>query len=206
MTDTSRKTPAIVDPKMIDTLFRKRDDLLAERADIRAKRSALARRDREIDGELADVQAAGRVFNIEVPLPKDDEDEGQRNLWLYHQVTPRPPRPSTFAGGGPALPDLQKTAGAKAVATKAEMPRVSDLVLDRLKVAGKVGSKAAPIQRYIETTYNTKIHDKTVGMTLYRLQQQKLVRRRGHTWFIAQEAMNPGVAAPGSHQPDSQER
>ena len=80
-----------------------------------------------------------------------------------------------------------------------EMPRVSDIILDRLKAAGAKGSKAAPIQAYIERTYGTKIYDKTVGMSLYRLSREEppKVRREGHTWFIVPETVNPGVAAPG---------
>lgn len=81
------------------------------------------------------------------------------------------------------------------------MPRMSDIVLDRLKAAGAKGSKAAPIQQYIENVYATKIHDKTVGMTLYRLARAGLVRRDGHTWFIVPETVNPGVAAPGPINP-----
>jgi hypothetical protein len=65
------------------------------------------------------------------------------------------------------------------------MPRIRDIVLDRLKEAGESGSKAAPIQAFIQATYGQAIHDKTVGMTLYRLQRENLVRREGHIWFYA---------------------
>ena len=86
----------------------------------------------------------------------------------------------------------------KAAAVKTEIPRVSDIVLDQLKAAGSAGSKAAPIQEFIERTYRAKIHDKTVGMTLYRLLHKGLVRREGHIWFIATGAVNPGADTPGS--------
>ena len=76
----------------------------------------------------------------------------------------------------------------------------------RASEPGRKGSKAKPIQDYIEATYNTKIHDKTVGMTLYRLQKDDFVYRRGHTWFIAEKAMNPGAVTPGPNQPQTQER
>ena len=198
MTDTTRKIPQAIDPQMVTMLLRKRDALLEERTDIRAQRAKLAQRDREIDRDLADCQAAGRVFGVAVELPKDEPD-GDDNF-LRHI------RNAQFKIGSadwmPAPLRLQTTAksitsGAKAVATKAEMPRVSDIVLDRLKEAAAKGSKAAPIQAYIENTYGTKIYDKTVGMTLYRLQKDGFVIRRGHTWFIADKAVNPGAVTPG---------
>jgi hypothetical protein len=79
-----------------------------------------------------------------------------------------------------------------------EMPTVAEVVMGRLRVAGDAGSRAAPIQEYIEGTYDKKIHPKTVGMTLFRLQKNGLVTRKGHVWFIAPEAVNPGAGTPGS--------
>jgi hypothetical protein len=83
----------------------------------------------------------------------------------------------------------------------ADRPTIKELVLGRLKAAGAVGSKARPIREFIEKVYSTELHEKTVGMTLYRLSLDGLVRRKGQTWFIAPQAaetMNPGVGAPGS--------
>ncbi len=79
-----------------------------------------------------------------------------------------------------------------------ERPPVKKIALDRLKIAGEEGSKASEIRDYIQKTYGGEIHEKTVGMTLYRLLKEGKVRRDKHTWFIAPEAMNPGVGTPGS--------
>lgn len=95
------------------------------------------------------------------------------------------------------------SASVQSVQTKAAMPRLSDIALDRLKAAGTEGSKAAPIQDFIERTYSTKIHEKTVGMTLYRLLKTGKVRREGHLWFFVPPdaaTKNPGVGAPGSEE------
>jgi len=198
MTDTTRKTPQAIDPNVGEAIIAKRDALLNEQAKNRAERARLAQRDREIDGELADVQAAGRVFGIEVVLPKKEDDGSLNKFWTttIGRAWPNDAR-RKIADALATVGPLPQTAAARAVATKAEMPRVSDIVLDRLKTAGAKGSKAAPIQDYIETTYGTKIHDKTVGMTLYRLQKDGRVRRRGHTWFIVRETVNPGAVTPG---------
>jgi hypothetical protein len=85
------------------------------------------------------------------------------------------------------------------------MPKVRDIVLDQLRGAGNSGAKAAAVRQYIETTYSTKIHEKTVGMTLYRLSQDNAVHRKGQIWFfgpppangLAAESENPGAGTPG---------
>ena len=179
--------------EVVTTLLGKRDKLLEERAKLRNLRTMIATRDREIDRELADCQAAGRVFGIEVELPKDEPDWPRlRPLW------PEEPLLQPDAPVAASTPPAEQAASgaARAAATKAEMPRVSDIVLDRLREAGEAGSKATAIQGYVENTYQRKLHDKTVGTALYRLQREGRVRRDGHTWFIVPETVNPGGDTP----------
>ena len=103
----------------------------------------------------------------------------------------------------PHLPEMSLTPPAlKAKDNKKTRPPIRELVLERTKGLSPNGLKAAEIREFIEKTYpnSGKLHEKTVGMTLYRLLQDGLVRREGHTWFFAPpkaEAKNPGVAAPG---------
>jgi hypothetical protein len=185
----------------IAAILAKRDELLAERARIHDQQEKLSARDREIDRDLADCRAAGRVFGVKVELPVEQKDDGP--AW-------RVMLPGLASDDQFTAVDLFRKARSAAAAeptkplkiegkpAKLPMPRVRDIVLDRLKAAGQKGSKATPIQAYIESTYSTKIHDKTVGMTLYRLARDGLVRRDGHTWFIVPETVNPGGSAPGS--------
>jgi hypothetical protein len=80
------------------------------------------------------------------------------------------------------------------------MPKVKDIVLDRLKAAGESGTKAAPIREYIVQTYGQEIHVKTVGMTLYRLLKEGVAHRKGIIWFFGPppaETKNPGGETPG---------
>jgi hypothetical protein len=199
----------------IEAIFAKKDALLGERASIREQRAALSARDREIDRELADCRAAARLFGAKLDLPPDDDGvltinpSSTRYLHIpSFQASEAAQRSLEFPKRSAAALDAQKAALAaiqealniRDEEVRATMPRVRDIVLDRLQEAGAEGSKAAPIQAYIESTYATKIHDKTVGMTLYRLMKEGLVRRDGHTWFIAPEAVNPGAATPGSDQ------
>jgi ribonuclease D len=90
------------------------------------------------------------------------------------------------------------------MASAPEMPRIADIVIERLKEAGDKGTRAAVIRTYIEAKYSRPIHEKTVGMTLFRLRKKGLVRRDKQTWFITAHdkaaKKNPGVATPGLFQ------
>jgi hypothetical protein len=79
---------------------------------------------------------------------------------------------------------------------------VREFVLDALKTKAAEGARAAEIRTSYEAARNTKLHDKTIGMTLYRLSKDNLVRRDGRTWFyvplVESGTKNPGVGAPGN--------
>ena len=77
---------------------------------------------------------------------------------------------------------------------------VREFTLNSLEAAASAGMKAAEIRAIYETSRNTKLHDKTIGMTLYRLSKDNLVRREGRTWFFvppSAETKNPGGETPG---------
>jgi len=79
-------------------------------------------------------------------------------------------------------------------------PTVREAALARLRAAGDTGAKAAEIREFYERTFGEVVHEKTVGMTLYRLLKLNLVRRNGHTWFFgppSAETKDPGGETPG---------
>jgi hypothetical protein len=81
-------------------------------------------------------------------------------------------------------------------------PTVKEIALGCLALAADAGLKAADIRVFIEKNYPdlSDIHDKTVGMTLYRLLKDDLVRREGHTWFFVPqvgETKNPAGDTAG---------
>jgi hypothetical protein len=106
-------------------------------------------------------------------------------------------------GGITGEPSIQaKTAPAESVeqvASAPPMPRIKDIVLQQVEMAGDQGARATDIRQFIEKTYLTRIHEKTVGMTLFRLSKQGLVTRDGRTWFAAKsvETKNPAGATAG---------
>ena len=59
----------------------------------------------------------------------------------------------------------------------------------------------ATIKEFI-ASQNIEMHDKTVGMTLYRLSKDGLARRDGRTWFYVapkEETENPGDGGAGAN-------
>jgi hypothetical protein len=83
-----------------------------------------------------------------------------------------------------------------------ERPPVRSLVLERLLAVFPNGIKASEIRDYIQETYpaSGELHEKTVGMTLYRLFKDGLARRDGRMWFSVKPqggTKNPGGETPG---------
>lgn len=80
-------------------------------------------------------------------------------------------------------------------------PPIKDIAIEQLSLAGRSGLKAAAIREYAERKYGLVMHEKTVGMTLYRLLKENLVHRDGHTWFFGPasvpETKDPGGETPG---------
>lgn len=110
-----------------------------------------------------------------------------------HMVWGEPPE-----GYAPIVPDEPKVLNATPLTSDAP---VREIVLERLKIAEKEGAKAGDIRTYIETLRAKKLHDKTIGMTLYRLSTDGLARREGRTWFYVSppgEVKNPSGGAPVS--------
>jgi len=129
---------------------------------------------------------AARMFNESRP----------DHLPYWHLPPPPAPDPQ---------PDPDRLAAPSALETPPPppLPRIRDVLLEYLELAHDLelgGTKAADMRGFIETKYATTIHEKTVGMTLYRLLKDEKVRRKGHLWFFvpqAAETKNPGVSAPG---------
>lgn len=210
-------------------LVRKRDELI-RRAEIldRERMENLAQR-RANDRAMADVKASARLFNLAIEFPADEREEYERTVAerrlreaaVAARHIPEPGRvvvPRAFAGGGPvvstspqlplpapvvsALPDkpAPPSAAAASPAAKPSRPPLREVVLEMLKQAGEKGGRASAFRDLIERTYGEALHEKTVGMTLYRLSQKNKARRDGHNWFYVEpsgETENPGGETPG---------
>jgi len=66
-------------------------------------------------------------------------------------------------------------------------PKVREIVLEQLIAAGSGGIKASSIKEHM-VSQGIELHEKTVGMTLYRLSRDGISRREGRIWFFVPEA------------------
>ena len=186
-----------------NTLEAKAQSLVLEQNQLRLRIVTDAIRDREISQNIGGciAGAAALGFTLELHdrevlqaggMPRElkaflDARAALTPL-LDHFAKRVPPQ---FEEMGP-VPEPKPTTMAPA------MPKLSEVVLERLRAVGEKGMKAVEIRNFILATYHSQIHEKSVGMTLYRLQVAGEVRRDGHIWFLASpEAKNPGAVTPG---------
>lgn len=73
------------------------------------------------------------------------------------------------------------------------MPKISDAILHYLRANVGRGVQVAEIKKYLIEAYGMETHEKTPGMTLYRLSKEHLVRRDGRDWYAvdAPDLSNP---------------
>jgi hypothetical protein len=72
-------------------------------------------------------------------------------------------------------------------------PKIGDKILAFLRSRQERGAEVADIKTHLLNSYAITTHEKTPGMTLYRLSKAGLVRRDGRTWF-AVDANEEGEA------------
>jgi hypothetical protein len=127
-----------------------------------AERTKLKERWQANNAAWSDAVAAGRLFGLAVTLPNDVERATPGGLPRYR---PRLGQTTLFEPAAEGEGSIREA------------------VIDRLKKAGAAGAKAADIRREIEKMQGRELHDKTIGMTLYRLSLKGQSRRDGITWF-----------------------
>ena len=122
--------------------------------------------------------------NLALPAPTDDHDEHESEDESDGEED---------EGSPLASPSDEED-------TEQQIPsNIRDLVISLLRAAGSEGSKVAPIKAAI-LAQGIEMHEKTVGMTLYRLSKDGLARRLGRTWFFIipkGEMENPDAGASG---------
>jgi hypothetical protein len=172
----------------VDALENKALALIREQKEIRRRLLADSLRDVQIERDIVGCVSGARALGYPLELP----DRTPKTPQLVMAVNNFNSGRQTIAANAQTLVpwfaepvDDDDADEMLVLETSAERPRVADVAVERLKAAGSNGAKAADIRNYIEQTYHTQIHEKTVGMTLYRLQKDGVVRRDGHTWFLA---------------------
>jgi len=205
-----------------DLIRAKLEVYLAKRADLARQRADILTETRKNDRDIADLKAAARVFELDIEFPAEDPRDDytrmqmhRRELEIREQVQAiersyaKGPPPSHVVSANtitlvPSITQVHSPAAAP-VPQKNKRPALRSILLEQLKSMGANGAKAAQLREYFERTYGEVIHEKTVGMTLYRLSLEGLVRRDGHNWFFGAptttgETKNPAgeTAGPGN--------
>jgi hypothetical protein len=62
-------------------------------------------------------------------------------------------------------------------------PKIGDAILRYLRSLSGRGAQVAEIKQHLLDAYGIETHEKTPGMTLYRLSKDGVVNRVGRTWF-----------------------
>ena len=133
----------------------------------------------QLQALAADCYAAARVIGFDLdaairePLVPDNT----------HSSVQREPPPAQ-------IPPVPPTAAKS----------IREEILDHAKRAFPNPVKATPLRLELEKTRGP-LHEKTVGMTLYRLSKEGAMRREGRNWFFVpedQRTKNPGTVVPGS--------
>lgn len=96
--------------------------------------------------------------------------------------------------------ESQPTVTALPSPTVVPHPSVREAVLAAAQAAYPSPVRATELRAQLEKVRGP-LHEKTVGMTLYRLLRDHKMRREGRDWFFIPpdvvETKNPGVGAPG---------
>lgn len=64
-----------------------------------------------------------------------------------------------------------------------QIPKIGQAILEYLRSLHGLGAPVSVIKKHLSDTYGIETHEKTPGMTLYRLSKEGLVRRDGRSWF-----------------------
>lgn len=78
-------------------------------------------------------------------------------------------------------------------------PRIKDAILAYLQSLNGRGAGVAQIKQHLLDGYQMTTHQKTPGMTLYRLLKEGLVRREGRMWFAKDREENNENEAPSGN-------
>jgi hypothetical protein len=167
--------------------------------DIAEREALVTRRLREQEMGARDAARAAQRSFFETRHPPGAGRPPPPVPPLPYPLPPPPPPPPPSAPPAPPIP-TDTIYPPAVILGPPPRPTVREVALMRLREAGGKGAKAADIREYFERTYGQVVHEKTVGMTLYRLLQANQVRRDGHTWFFgpsSAETKNPGGETPG---------
>lgn len=100
-------------------------------------------------------------------------------------------------GGDEANPKASESRAGHGDVDARHTPRIRDAILEYLQGLGDAGANVGQVRRHLTDAYGLSVHEKTPGMTLYRLLKDEMVRREGRTWYYAKASS--GNNEDGAH-------
>jgi hypothetical protein len=191
-----------IEPFAVDYIVKRRNWLVVERLRVFRLKHAIDAYACTVDSQLQGCVEAGRELGAKIALPiwenvwKASLAEEMRRVCEVSEWT-RPAQTMRKSAYNPlsfdnvlelcvakALEDCEvQDLRARQERRRPRRPTLRKLVLDQLRLAGREGSKAAPIRTHARQVLERDFHAKAVAMTLNRLAKQGLARRKGHVWF-----------------------
>ena len=157
----------------LEAIADKRRGLEEQHAEVRALIQNEMKRLRSIERELEDCDAASRIFG------QHEAAEDTNEVTAAGQPKITSPREL----GGTPSPFTQTVPSLK--------PSFKEAAIEFLQKVYPRGLKATHIRALAQSHYGIGAHEKTAGMTLYRLKKEGLVRRNGLYWYSLAPERHP---------------
>jgi len=84
-------------------------------------------------------------------------------------------------------------------------PRIKEAILEYMRSVGEDGANVRDVRNHLASAYNLEVHEKTPGMTLYRLLKEGLVRREKRVWYAREPAVEKEIEASSNGSEDASE-
>lgn len=173
----------------LEAILERYSQLCIAHKNVQENADRLQAHERDLMAQISDCFAAARVFGFDLVA------EFQRSAQnISRQLDLKTPEPRTAN-----LADIPPVAAARSE------PTIRDLVLSAIRKAHPKAVRASTIRRELANLGHAT-HEKTVGMTLYRLSKDGLTRRvGGRDWYLAPEAEHAEVQSTlaGKLEPDT---
>ncbi len=162
----------------LEAIADKRRGLEEQHGEVRALIQDEMKRLRSIERELEDCDAASRLFGQhEASMQEGGEDADE-----------------FIDDGKPKVTPLRELGGAPSPLTQTVpslKPSFKEAAIEFLQKVYPRGLKATHIRALAQSHYGIGAHEKTAGMTLYRLKKEGLVRRNGLYWYSLAPERHP---------------
>ena len=191
--DSVRDAAVFAVMKKVDDIAARWNDARAEADHAREQLKTADEQQKICASQYEDCKVTARLFGFDLDV------EWKAYLARQHRAdTAAEAQANSIPASGSGI-DTEET----------KRPTIREFVLETAKQAYPNHIRAVELRRQLETK-GIITHEKTIGMTLYRLSKEQLLRRSGRSWFFvagdnpkdsgAQDEGNPGDQ-PGSINP-----